>query len=261
MPPVAEMQQSADARPLAREMARELKEMVETYQAKWGLSREEAVAKATEPPLPAYVAHLVRTPPDQLSWWNLDTVAKHDPALAVRCWERIKQAARSELRSGHRAARAVDEYASTPWKRAEFLALRDELAQGWQPRGGIERQLIDQIAQAQVAYLFWLEVLTRRASMGYLSAQRKEDGGRELPRVSEAEAADQAAAMVDRFNRIFLRTLRALRDLRRCPPPVLVQNAGQVNVGQQQVNVAGGAAEPGAPAQVTGRAKGGESSI
>jgi hypothetical protein len=240
-------------------MAAELKEMVETYQAHWGLSREEAVAKATEPPLPEYVAHLLRTPPEQLSWWNLDTVAKHDPALAMRCWERIKQAARLELRSGHRAARAVEEFSTSPWKRAEFLALRDELAQGWQPRGGIERQLIDQMAQAQVAGLFWTEVLTRRASLGYLSAQRKDDGGRELPRVSEVEAAEQAAAMVDRFNRIYLRTLRALRDLRRCPPAVLVQNAGQVNVGQQQVNVAGGPAE--ARAQVPERVKGSESNI
>jgi hypothetical protein len=46
-------------------------------------------------------------------------------------------------------------------------------------------------------------------------------------------------ARTKRFNRIFLRTLRALRDLRRGPQPVLVQNAGQVNVAQQQVNVAG----------------------
>ena len=45
--------------------------------------------------------------------------------------------------------------------------------------------------------------------------------------------------MVDRFNRVFLHTLRALRDRRRGPQPVFVQNAGQVNVGQQQVNVAG----------------------
>jgi hypothetical protein len=45
--------------------------------------------------------------------------------------------------------------------------------------------------------------------------------------------------MVDRFNRIFLRTLRALRDLRRYTPAVIVQNAGQVNIGEQQVNVTG----------------------
>jgi hypothetical protein len=44
--------------------------------------------------------------------------------------------------------------------------------------------------------------------------------------------------MVERFNRLFLRTLRALRDYRRYTgPPVLVQHAGQVNVAQQQVNV------------------------
>jgi hypothetical protein len=44
--------------------------------------------------------------------------------------------------------------------------------------------------------------------------------------------------MADRFHRIFLRTLRALRDLRRYAGPVIVQQAGQVNVGGQQVNVA-----------------------
>ena len=45
--------------------------------------------------------------------------------------------------------------------------------------------------------------------------------------------------MVDRFNRLFLRTLRALRDLRRYAPSVTVQHAAQVNIGGQQVNMAG----------------------
>ena len=44
--------------------------------------------------------------------------------------------------------------------------------------------------------------------------------------------------MVDRFNKLFLRTLRALRDLRRYAPTVMIYNAGQVNIGQQQVNAA-----------------------
>ena len=48
---------------------------------------------------------------------------------------------------------------------------------------------------------------------------------------------DQSAAMADRFQRMFLRGLRALRDLRRYAPAVVVQNAGQVNVGGQQVNL------------------------
>jgi hypothetical protein len=42
--------------------------------------------------------------------------------------------------------------------------------------------------------------------------------------------------MAERFHRMFPRNVRALRDLRRYP--VVVQNAGQVNVGAQQVNVA-----------------------
>ena len=54
-----------------------------------------------------------------------------------------------------------------------------------------------------------------------------------------AQAIDQCAAMTDRFNRIFMRALRQLRDLRRYAPQVVVKSAGQVNVGGQQVNVAG----------------------
>ena len=57
-------------------------------------------------------------------------------------------------------------------------------------------------------------------------------------RQSDAEAMEMSAGMVDRFNKLYIRTLRALRDLRRMSPNITVQNAGQVNVGSQQVNVA-----------------------
>ena len=58
-----------------------------------------------------------------------------------------------------------------------------------------------------------------------------------LPNIGESHAVEQASAMSDRYNRMFIRTLRALRDLRRHWSTVVVQNAGQVNVGEQQVNV------------------------
>ena len=45
--------------------------------------------------------------------------------------------------------------------------------------------------------------------------------------------------MADRFNRAFLRTLRALCAMRKAQL-VVVQNANQVNVARRQVNVAGG---------------------
>jgi len=51
-------------------------------------------------------------------------------------------------------------------------------------------------------------------------------------------AVQEAAGMVDRWNRMFLRCLRALRDMRRSMPPVVVNNPGPVNIAQQQVNVA-----------------------
>ena len=71
-----------------------------------------------------------------------------------------------------------------------------------------------------------------------------EDGdlGREgkwrLPRVMDVDAQNQAVAMADRFNRLFMRTLRGLRDLRRYAPSVMIQSAAQVNIGKQQVNIA-----------------------
>ncbi len=65
----------------------------------------------------------------------------------------------------------------------------------------------------------------------------KANGEWKPPRVSDSDAINQAAAMADRFNRIFLRSIRALRDLRRYSATVIVQNAGNVNVAEQQVNV------------------------
>lgn len=55
------------------------------------------------------------------------------------------------------------------------------------------------------------------------------------PRLTESEALREAAEMVDRWNRMYLRVLRQLRDLRRYNPPVVVNNGGQVNIGEQQI--------------------------
>ena len=42
--------------------------------------------------------------------------------------------------------------------------------------------------------------------------------------------------MVEQFHGMFLRALKAMRELRRTPG-VVVQSTGQVNVGQQQVDI------------------------
>lgn len=59
--------------------------------------------------------------------------------------------------------------------------------------------------------------------------------------MSEHAAIEHAAQMADRWNRIYMRTLRNLRDLRRYSVPVTINNPQQVNIatdGGQQVNVA-----------------------
>jgi hypothetical protein len=68
-------------------------------------------------------------------------------------WEEVKGAALDELRSRRRAAMAVEATGFGAWPGAVFLALREELAAEWQPRNGIERQLINTMAQAQTSAL------------------------------------------------------------------------------------------------------------
>jgi hypothetical protein len=43
--------------------------------------------------------------------------------------------------------------------------------------------------------------------------------------------------MVERFSRLYLRTLRELREQRRQAPPVVVRGARQVNIAGQQVHL------------------------
>lgn len=168
-------------------------------------------------------------------------MARTDPDRSTARWEEVKRAALDEVRTGHRAAKAVEVGGLNDgaWHRAQFLALREELSAEWQPRNGIERQLLDTMAQAQAGYMTWLHTLTMRTGLESCTNDRglKDEGRWQPPRQSDADALDQAAAMMDRFNRIVLRTLRALCDLRRHSTPVIVQNGGQMNVAHQQVNL------------------------
>jgi hypothetical protein len=234
-PPAA----GSEAGALAREMAAAFRGMVGFYVRHCNLTPAEAAGRALEPP-PASREATLDGPADQLTFWGLAELAREDPDQAARRWEEVKREALDELRSGHRAAKAMEGFHPNAWQRAQFLALRQELGDGWGPRSGLERQLLDTLAQAQAAWLYWTGTLTTYSLMESASGKRlrEEHGCLQPPRVDDAEAVERAAAMADRFNRIFLRTLRALRDLRRYAPAVVVKHAGQVNVGAQQVNVA-----------------------
>lgn len=238
--PLPAVSSAPEATPLAQELARVYQTLMRHYRDQCGLPTEDAHVRATAPAQEATQEQLLKKAACEFSWTDLHLLASRDPKLAAREWTRIKLAARDELTSGHRAARVFeDTITGSPWERAQFLAVREELREQWQPKGGMEAMLIDQMAQSYTLHLRALQALTVLTLEEYVPEEKEKRRRRELPRLSQAQALEQASAMADRWNRMFLRTLRALRDMRRYAP-IIVQNAGQVNVaseGGQQVNV------------------------
>jgi hypothetical protein len=234
-PPVS----AEDAESLARELGKAYARTVTWYREQMHMSADQADGTARGKDDPKWAERALHDPPDQVSWPGLSRLAEHDPDAALAAWERVKAAARDELASGHRVASELSH--NGPWERAQFLAIRQAFREEWQPRGGIEGALIDTMAQAYSAYLAWVGLLhaQSRAEASRVDRQLEREGRWGPRNMTVAEAMEQSAAMADRFHRLFLRTLRALRDLRRYVPAVIVQNAGQVNLGHTQVNQVG----------------------
>ena len=222
-----------EALPLAREFAGAHQRMIDSLRKVYKKDGETAVAEAGSHP-EHMLAKARDGDPGQLSWIDLDRLAQIDPALALRRWNEVKKAAAKDLETGHRAARALEAWnEGGPYQRAEFIALRHSLAEQWRPRGGMEWLLIDKLAQASTEEMRWLEtaVATRLCQWQESGSESRDRGRHVAPRMSLAASTDQAMAMADRWNRIFCRTLRALRDLRRYAVTVNIAGAGQVNIG------------------------------
>jgi hypothetical protein len=214
-----------EIQPLASQLAAAYRKRVSRYKCGLELSNSEAVAKAEEPSSLSRLWRVEDFPAEQVTWEALEELNRHSPERALQRWQEIKEAALEELRSGHAAGGVLQGDDPHPLRLARFLAIREELTEGLRPQNGVERQLIDTMAQALGGMFFWQEQLyANAAAVLYEPAE--------------------PAAMVDRFNKMFLRTLRALQDLRKAPLAVVVQNAGQVNVGRQQVNVKSREASP-----------------
>jgi hypothetical protein len=230
---------ASEAGILAGELVGGFASLVESYRNAYVASLPDAVQQALQPN-PAHEDWVLRCRPENVSWGGLDALAQRDPALALRRWEEVKQAAREELHSGHRAGKVMEGHASHCWDRAQFLAVREELVAAWRPRNGMERQLVDQLAMLQTALLRWQQILVSRTMLAASDIMRAEQGPQRYqpPRVTDHAATEQAARMVERYHRLFLGTARALQELRRQAPAVIVRRAGQVNIGQQQLNVA-----------------------
>ncbi len=172
--------------------------------------------------------------PADVSWHYVAAEWRHDEAAGRALWERIKQAARDELREGKAGAIAIEGYDERPMARAEYLAVWLALADGLRPGNGAERLLIDGMAQALMMQRHWLQRMVQTEARDTIRRGRRDEY--EPPRLSEAEAVDRAVAMQDRFQRQFLRLMKCYRDGRRLGVSMTVMG-GQVNVAEQQVNM------------------------
>ena len=226
---------------IARKMAADYRSMAVYFQKEMGLSASEAGQRARTPNETEF-ERVSESPNDQISWWDLSLLAEQSDVNATAIWERIKQAARDELSSGHRAGEVVECHLhSRPFQRARFLAIRQAFIEEWKPRGGIEQALIDSMAQTYFSYLNWLGIHTTHSE---IEAEKENDyyqrrGKRKERPEYKLMHLEQSFQMAERFNRLFLRTLRQLRDLRRYSAPVTINNPKQVNIatdGGQQVN-------------------------
>lgn len=230
----------AEADALAAELAGAYGRMVMFYRDQLELSGPEADARARgadDPPAEAAadLARIGDRPPDQVSWFDLNRVADRDPKAVADLWRALKAAARNELHSGHRTARALD-WDGRPWDRARFLAIRDSFRADYRPGPGIEATLVDLAAEAFGDYLAWSEQLHMQA--GTEAEIERNDLARhgkwKPQRIFSAEAMAESARLAERAHTRFLRTIAALGEHRRTGPV----HIGQVNIAPQQVNIA-----------------------
>ncbi len=244
-----------------RDLAAAVSRQIDFYVEHYKLPPHEAATKARQA-LPFDPAD---RPADQVSWWELSTTLDADPDQGQALWGAIKDEAREELATGFRAARSVEPSAVSgrPLDRAQFRVIVEALDSALKPRDGLEHLLIQQMAAAHEMHLRWQARAVQRAE---LEAWRGDaDRRRELermspaqreryeavegwvpPRLSETEAIAQAVMIADRYQRSFLRLLKAFRDTRRVIGAVVVAEGGTLNVsdGPQQVNVNPPARQP-----------------
>ncbi len=238
-----------EAGSLASELTHAYMQMSGFYRDQMHLSTGEAdrVARGLDQTPDEALADLVRIrdrPPDQVTWFDLQRLVNYDPDEMVAAWAQLKAEARQELASGHRTAQAL-EWRGGPWQRARFLAIRDSFRESAPPRAGIEAALVDAAAEAYGDYLEWSEHLHTEAG-SEVASQRdslERHGSWSPARLSTAEAIEQSSKMLERAHKRFLQTIKMLHDLQRTSPTLYVSNAAQINVGQQQMNVATAAAD------------------
>lgn len=228
-----------------------LLEEIERNMVDRGMSASEAVDFARRSGM-FLLDDFARQSPQGCQWPHLRVLQAKDPARFSAIWSELKNIAHRDIRSGEWGADNVAENGDSPLDRAHYLALLRELSEEWQPRTGIERILLEQMAQAHWLCSRWLKKMcalqmledheANQAARGQLK-QGKVRGVPGNPRLTGTQAVDRAFMMSDRFHKMFIRCQRALRDQRRYG--ISIVNAQQVNVAEQQINVGEVATAPG----------------
>ena len=238
---IEKSEERAESLSIVQEMTRAFIGTIDYYKADYGGAHphDEAVKKnlSMNEWRREYVEGLH---PEKVDWTHLAAVAEVDVNDGLNLWVRLRDAADNDLESGIRAASVVGTR-TEPYAIAQFLAIRDSLADQWHPNGGIESAMIDMMTIAFSLQMYWSTIAHQRAVQIHndqdKELKRYENKGWKSPYQHEAGAIEQAHRLADSYNRQFLRVLRQLRDLRRYAPVIIQNNGGQVNVGNQQVNV------------------------
>jgi len=191
---------------------------------------------------------------DQVSWLDLVNLLEQDPERGQAAWQRLKDEAALELRTGLRTARGLERpVTSRPYERAQAMVILDGLRASLAPHDRLEDLLVQQMASAYELHLRWQGLVVhrmesevwqgerdRRWALEQMSPRQRERhqdmDGWLSPRLAESEALEQAVLLADRYQRAFLRLMKAFRDNRRLVGAVIVAG-GQVNIAEHQVNV------------------------
>lgn len=120
--------------------------------------------------------------------------------------------------------------------------MREKYIEDRQPRNVLESQVIDAICQAQTIREYWMELATERVATECMIERFTVEmhGKRREHIIDGTESAREAREEAERWDRVFLRSIRALRDLRRYTAVIVNNQGGQVNLAggcAQQTNV------------------------
>jgi hypothetical protein len=253
---------------LFRQMEEAVGRRVAYYRSERGgpMSEEEALSRTFAPckddeAVRRKVNGLMPEAAEDLDFVDFYEVQFAAPRVAEGIWELIKEKARQEFASGHLGSKNIMPRGEmrTPLSVARYIGIRESFLDRSRPPSGVELALVDMLAQSFTQWQYWLEKTVTRSQ----TPERSEDPEysrwkalqRELdpkkwpgerkegewwrPYLSEKQSIEHAAQEAERWNRIFLRTLKQLRDFQRYAP-VLINNASQVNIagdGGQQINL------------------------